>query len=159
VLICLAVSAALLSSSMRAALGQRQRIRKAADAAQTDLLVLAGRDRALRRLQADPEYTGETWQLGAEEITGRAGAQIVISVLADATLATDSAVTSQSAGIVAEATEIEPAAPAVNDNPARADRRIKITARYPLDEWRAVQRSADYILSNFHSSTQEPNRD
>lgn len=70
------MSAALL----RLVLAQRGRVRQEQFSRQVDLLVSAGRGRALARLKADPAWQGETWKIAAAELGGSHTAEIIIAV-------------------------------------------------------------------------------
>lgn len=70
------LSAALL----RLVLAERGRVRQEQFSRQVDLLVGAGRGRALARLKADPAWQGETWKIAAAELGGTHAAEVTIAV-------------------------------------------------------------------------------
>ncbi|MGQ0635707.1 MAG: hypothetical protein ACT4QC_13915 [Planctomycetaceae bacterium] len=80
VIVCLVLSTLLLAVQLRGALlivrqGQMEHC-----AAQADWLKDAGLARAARRLQSDPAYSGETWNIPASELAGPDEARVIIQV-------------------------------------------------------------------------------
>lgn len=80
VLVCLAVAMALVTSSVRSSLIERRAIRTQHQLRQTELLLAAGIQRATRQLEADADYTGETWVLAPEVLPTVESAQVKIDV-------------------------------------------------------------------------------
>ncbi|RMF41734.1 MAG: hypothetical protein D6753_09050 [Planctomycetota bacterium] len=87
-LICLLVAFSLIAAAMHSVLQQRRHQGRQGRLHQAQWLIDAGRQQALRSLQADPAYTGETWELPAQVIHP-AGATISITITAMAANAAD----------------------------------------------------------------------
>jgi len=69
VLACLTLCAMLLTYWLRLIAIERSQVRSHQSAMQTELLADAALSRAKLRAQADPEYSGETWQPAADSLT------------------------------------------------------------------------------------------
>ncbi len=69
--------------ALRTNIAARLEARRAAAGIQAEYLARAGFDLAATRLQTAPAYTGETWRIPAEQLTGRDAAQVVIEVAVD----------------------------------------------------------------------------
>jgi len=69
--------------ALRTNIAARREARRAAAGIQAEYLANAGFDLAAARLQTAPAYTGETWNISAEQLTGRDAAQVVVEVAAD----------------------------------------------------------------------------
>lgn len=80
VLVCLAIATAIVTSTVRSALGARRAMRSQHQLRQTELLLVAGVQRASQQLQADAEFGGETWQLAPRAIPGTSSALVKIEV-------------------------------------------------------------------------------
>lgn len=83
-LVCLGVVAALMGETLRSATRTSRQFRGERQARQIDRLLEAGVDRALRRLEGDAGYRGETWELSSEEVVGEGGGRVKITVAASA---------------------------------------------------------------------------
>ena len=80
VLICLTILIlALMAMAQRLAVGQRQAIQRERQL-QVQWLVEAGISRATAKLRSDSQYSGERWQLPAEEMGDRWNARVEIEV-------------------------------------------------------------------------------
>jgi len=80
VLAILAVFGVALAMAMRANLAARAESRRALQRLQAEYLATAGLDVARERLSTDNAYTGETWQVAAEELGGRDRAEVTIDI-------------------------------------------------------------------------------
>lgn len=80
VLVCLAISLALVMSCTQRALRAHREMRALRQQRQTEFLLEAGVQRAAQRLQANEDFTGETWELSTETIPGYQSAQVEINV-------------------------------------------------------------------------------
>ena len=80
VLVCLAVAMTLFLAWSKTAAMERKQLRAQQDRLQADLLADAGLDRAAARLLSADDYSGETWQIGAEAFAGRGAATVTIQV-------------------------------------------------------------------------------
>lgn len=80
VLVCLVVATALVTSTVRTALNARRAMRTQHQLRQTELLLAAGIQRAALQLQANVDYTGETWDLSPQVISGVEAAQVNIDI-------------------------------------------------------------------------------
>ncbi len=69
--------------ALRTNITARLEARRAAAGVQAEYLANAGFDLAAARLQTAPDYTGETWDIPAAQLTGRDAAQVVVEVAAD----------------------------------------------------------------------------
>lgn len=83
-LVCVALAVALAGLLARMAMVDMQYDRSQLHRMQCEWLVEAGVERAAARLAADPDYTGETWRLGPEQLDGRHAAVVRIAVAPDA---------------------------------------------------------------------------
>lgn len=79
VLVCLLVAVLISAANLRSALRLRRECKLTHQLIQTELLVDAGLARALKQLQLDPKYIGETWQID-QATTGIANASVEITV-------------------------------------------------------------------------------
>ena len=104
-LVCLAVVMALLGSMLLALLRTGRQLHVERDLRQCELLLQAGLERAAYRLATRPDYRGETWTLGEDEIISAGKGQVTItreagelgesrqlSVVAEYPLGTDSSI-------------------------------------------------------------------
>lgn len=80
VLTCLAVAFALLTSGTQTALRARRQISTQLQYAQTELLLEAGVQRAVRRLADEPNYVGGIWELSPETLGVARTATIEIKI-------------------------------------------------------------------------------
>lgn len=80
VIVALSVSTTLIAAMTRSALQNRQQIRAERQLRQVKLLVEAGAQRAVAKLQQDDTYTGEEWRLDSEALPGFDGAVVEIEV-------------------------------------------------------------------------------
>ncbi|MBN1588145.1 MAG: hypothetical protein JW888_01380 [Pirellulales bacterium] len=80
-LVCLVVVSVLLGVVTRTALVQRQAAHNEGRRTQAAWLAESALDRAAARLAADPDYSGETWTIGADAFGGRHGAVVLIEVV------------------------------------------------------------------------------
>jgi Tfp pilus assembly protein PilX len=79
-LVCLLVVGLLGFLLLRSALHEVQRSRVREHQLQALWLVESGLDRGLARLAASAEYSGETWQIPAEDLSGEHAATVLIRV-------------------------------------------------------------------------------
>ena len=114
-MIFLAVATMLVLSWLKIAGLERRQLRSLQERAQAEWLAESALERAAARLSADPEYTGETWKLTPDELSGRDEAEVLIRVepVADE---------SQNREIVVRA-----------DYPVAADRRHRRTKTLTID--------------------------
>ena len=82
VLVCLLVASAIVTATTRMALRSRRDVRTEHQMRQTLLMLDAGILRAARRVQASPDYQGESWRPTAA-ITSFEGAKVEIRVTVD----------------------------------------------------------------------------
>ena len=80
VLVCLVVIALIGGTLLRTGLAQRRRIRAEERRLQAGWLAEAGLERAAARLDEDPAYRGETWEVPAAELGGPWPATVTIAV-------------------------------------------------------------------------------
>ena len=83
VLTTLMLAGVAISLVLRANLTARAESRRAAARLQAEYLAVAGYELASERLRADANYSGETWQVSAEELGARDAATVAIEVAAD----------------------------------------------------------------------------
>ena len=79
VLALLAVATTLFGVWARAAIRQERQLRQREYQVQSYRLAGAGIGRAIARLAEDPDYTGETWNISAEDLAGRHAARVRIT--------------------------------------------------------------------------------
>jgi hypothetical protein len=127
VLLCLIVVMLLGAALLKIALAQRGINRDLERRLQAEWLVESGINRALARIAADRDYTGETWSISAADLG-----------LSEEGLAGSSAQKALTAGVVT----------IVVDRPAAETnrRRIRVQADYPRDEPRRSRHSQEFSL-------------
>ena len=81
-IVVVAVSSVMLLSIVKLAVGSRRATRSEAWRVQAAWLAESALQRAAGRLAIDDTYTGETWTIPAEELTGTDGGLVVIEVAA-----------------------------------------------------------------------------
>lgn len=82
VLICLTVVLSLMAAWLRTIVLERSAAREQQARVQAVWLAESALDRAAARLTANPAYTGETWQVPADELGGHDDGEVVIRVAA-----------------------------------------------------------------------------
>ena len=82
-LIGLIVLGLIATSLFKVATGRRALAKLAENQAQASALADSGLDRALARLQAQADYTGETWEIPTGDLGGRGSARIKVEVQRD----------------------------------------------------------------------------
>jgi len=127
VLLCLFVVMLLGAALLKIALAQRGINRDLERSMQAEWLVESGLERALARITADRDYTGETWSISAADLG-----------LSEEGLPGNSAQKPLTAGVVT----------IVVDRPASKTnrRRIRVQADYPRDEPRRSRHSQEISL-------------
>lgn len=80
-LVCVAVMVAGFAAMAKMIVVERNHQRQNELRAQAEWLAEAGLDRAIARLHADPDWSGETWAISADELAGRGDARVVIEVV------------------------------------------------------------------------------
>ncbi len=127
VLLCLFIVMLLGAALLKIALAQRGINRDLERSMQAEWLVESGLERALARITADRDYTGETWSISATDLG-----------LSEEGLPGNSAQKPLTAGVVT----------IVVDRPAAETnrRRIRVQADYPRDEPRRSRHSQEISL-------------
>ena len=82
VIVCVMLASLAAASLMKMAVAQRRMIETQHWQLQAAWLAEAGLERAAARLDADAQYTGETWDLPAAEMPALHGAAVKIEVAA-----------------------------------------------------------------------------
>jgi hypothetical protein len=80
VLICLIVLTLISGAILRVGAAQRDEVRAQERRLQAEWLAEAGLRRAFARLDADPGYAGETWQIDARALDSSDAATVAIAV-------------------------------------------------------------------------------
>lgn len=80
VLICLIVLTLIAGTLLRAGAAHREEIRARERRLQAEWLAEAGVRRAIARLAADANYTGETWNIDARELDSPDAATVAITI-------------------------------------------------------------------------------
>jgi type II secretory pathway component PulK len=80
ILVCLIVLALIAGALLRIGAAQRDEVRAQERRLQAEWLAEAGLQRAMARLDADPEYTGETWDIDARALGAADPATVAIAV-------------------------------------------------------------------------------
>jgi type II secretory pathway component PulK len=80
VLVCLLVMTMIAGALFRTGTAQRDEVRALERRLQAEWLAEAGVRRALARLDADPGYSGETWNIEARELGAADAATVAIAV-------------------------------------------------------------------------------
>ena len=65
---------------VKVAIGRRSAARTEENRQQAELLAESGLARALARLEANPRFEGEVWEIAADELGGRGSARVTITV-------------------------------------------------------------------------------
>ena len=79
-LVCLAIVTLILLSVFRSAISQRRQIRLEQQQVQAELLAESGLERAVARLNSNPNYVGEEWTIDAKQLDTRNPALVKITV-------------------------------------------------------------------------------
>jgi len=108
---------ALVTATVRNAVDERRAMRTQHQLRQSELLLAAGIQRATQQLQATTDYTGETWELAAETLSGVESAQVEIDITPEA---------------YAEA--------------EKSSRKVRVTARLSTGPHTAIQRSYSFSV-------------
>ncbi len=87
-LTCLLIVTTIVAAMLQSAIRMRRQLHAERDLRQTELLLTAGAERAANRLQQEPEFTGDTWDLPADAIVGRAAGRVTTQVNRSASAAT-----------------------------------------------------------------------
>jgi Tfp pilus assembly protein PilX len=80
VLVCLIILTLIAGAILRTSAAQREEGRAQERRLQAEWLAEAGLQRALARLDADPGYPGETWEIDARELDSADAATVTITV-------------------------------------------------------------------------------
>jgi Tfp pilus assembly protein PilX len=80
VLVCLIVLALIAGAILCTGVARRDEVRAQERRLQAEWLAEAGLRRALARLDADPAYTGETWQIDAHALDSPDAATVAIAL-------------------------------------------------------------------------------
>ena len=80
VLVCMAVAMVLFLAWLKTAAMERSQLRAQQDRLQAEILADAGLERAAAQLKSTPDYSGETWQIGADAFAGRGAAAVEIRI-------------------------------------------------------------------------------
>ena len=80
VLACLAIVMGIAASMLKTALAASRAARQELQLSQTEFLLAAGVQRAVRQLTEDEDYSGETWELTSKAIPGIESAMVEIDV-------------------------------------------------------------------------------
>ena len=80
VLVCLIVLTLIAGAILRTGAAQREEGRSRERRLQAEWLAEAGLQRALARLDVDPGYSGETWDIDARELDSADAATVTIAV-------------------------------------------------------------------------------
>ncbi len=75
-LIGLIILGLVAASLLKVAIARRGSVRSAEDQLQATLLLESGIDRALVRLDSNPKFTGDLWELTAQDLSGRGPAKV-----------------------------------------------------------------------------------
>ena len=80
VLVCLIVLTIIAGTLLRVGVAQRDLVRDQERRLQAEWLAEAGLRRALARLEADPDYAGEIWNIDARDLGAADAATVAIAV-------------------------------------------------------------------------------
>ena len=80
VLVCVAIASITFMSIAKVVSAQRRSTQKEAWRVEATWLAESGLERAAWRLTAEPDYTGETWTLAADQLDAAEGAVVEIRV-------------------------------------------------------------------------------
>jgi type II secretory pathway component PulK len=80
VLVCLIILSMVAVALLRVGVARRDEVRAEERRLQAEWLAEAGLRRALARLDADPAYTGETWNIEARELGAPDSATVAIAI-------------------------------------------------------------------------------
>ncbi|MGH7129223.1 MAG: hypothetical protein ACREIV_11695 [Planctomycetaceae bacterium] len=82
-MICLLVISMMSATLVQSGLARSRQAQREAKRLQAAWLVESGIDRAAAALQMNSDYTGETWNVSAEELGGPSPGQVTIQVATD----------------------------------------------------------------------------
>ena len=82
-LVGLIILGVVAGSLLKAGLARRSLAKMEEQRLQLELLADSGVGRALARLEADPRYDGETWEISNDDLAGRGTAKLEISIKPD----------------------------------------------------------------------------
>jgi hypothetical protein len=79
-MVCLVITTLILGSLLKMVTMHHTQMRYEQQRIQADWLAEAGLERAADKLTADPNYSGETWQIPAAEMGGEQGGSVQIAI-------------------------------------------------------------------------------
>jgi len=82
-LVCLAIASMLTFAIVRAAIQIQRQLLREEESVQVEWLARGALDRAWMRLEQNPDYTGETWDLTADDLARDATALVAIEIVID----------------------------------------------------------------------------
>jgi hypothetical protein len=79
-LTCLLIVTVIVVNMLQSAIRMRRQLHAQRDLRQTELLLTAGAERAANHLNREPDFSGDTWELPADEIIGREAGRVTTHV-------------------------------------------------------------------------------
>ena len=80
VLVCMTIASVVVLNMLRTTIMEQRQLRTQRQHLQAERLAAAGLDRAVAQLQQSATYSGETWQIAAEELGGASAGSVTIRV-------------------------------------------------------------------------------
>jgi type II secretory pathway component PulK len=80
VLVCLIIMTMITGAILKVSLAQRDQLRAQERRLQAEWLAESGIQRALARLDTEPDYRGETWEISARDLDSSEAARVMITV-------------------------------------------------------------------------------
>lgn len=79
-LTCLLIVVSIVGSMVQGAIRARRQMHVERDRRQSEMLIVAGAERAMSRLGSDPEYVGDVWELPSEKIVGNGAGRVTCEI-------------------------------------------------------------------------------
>jgi hypothetical protein len=79
-LVCLLIVVSIMGSMIQGAIRARRQMHVERDRRQSEMLLFAGATRAMSRLESEPTYVGDVWQLPADAIVGNGAGRVTCEI-------------------------------------------------------------------------------
>ena len=79
-LVCLLIVVSIMGSLIQGAIRARRQMHVERDRRQSEMLLVAGATRAMSRLESDPTFVGDVWQLPADAIVGNGAGRVICEI-------------------------------------------------------------------------------
>jgi hypothetical protein len=79
-LVCLLIVVSIMGSMIQGAIRTRRQMHVERDRRQSEMLLVAGATRAMSRLEGNPTFVGDVWQLPADVIVGNGAGRVTCEI-------------------------------------------------------------------------------